>query len=71
MIINFFRVHDLMNMQEIMKIEAHDQEILCVQYSDLNTGKTCLLFKTKSKNRNTILNMFIDLIIGLKEFIKK
>lgn len=71
MIINFFRVHDLMNMQEIMKIEAHDQEILCVQYSDLNTGKTSLLFKTKSKNRNTILNMFIDLIIGLKEFIKK
>lgn len=60
-----------MNMQEIMKIEAHDQEILCVQYSDLNTGKTSLLFKTKSKNRNTILNMFIDLIIGLKEFIKK
>lgn len=58
-------------MQEIMKIEAHDQEILCVQYSDLNTGKTSLLFKTKSKNRNTILNMFIDLIIGLKEFIKK
>lgn len=71
MIINFFRVHDLMNMQEIMKIEAHDQEILCVQYSDLNTGKTFLLFKTKTKNRNTILNMFIDLIIGLKEFIKK
>lgn len=71
MIINFFRVHDLMNMQEIMKIEAHDQEILCVQYSDLNTGKTSLLFKTKSKNRNTILNMFIDLIIALKEFIKK
>lgn len=58
-------------MQEIMKIEAHDQEILCVQYSDLNTGKTSLLFKTKSKNRNTILNMFIDLIIALKEFIKK
>lgn len=49
--IDFFRVHDLINMQEIMKIEAHDQEILCVQYSDLNTGKTFfLIFYSKSRN---------------------
>lgn len=39
----FVRVHDLMNMQEIMKIEAHDQEILCVQYSDLPTGETFII----------------------------
>lgn len=70
--IAFFRVHDLINMQEIMKIEAHDQEILCVQYSDLNTGKTfCLIFYSKSRNRKIILHMFIDLIIVLKDFVTK
>lgn len=48
------RVHDLMNMQEIMKIEAHDQEILCVQYSDLNTGPQLLA----SSSRDRLIHVF-------------
>ncbi|XP_078316008.1 WD repeat-containing protein 62-like isoform X5 [Crassostrea virginica] len=48
------RVHDLMNMQEIMKIEAHDQEILCVQYSDLPTGPQLLA----SASRDRLIHVF-------------
>lgn len=48
------RVHDLINMQEIMKIEAHDQEILCVQYSDLNTGPQLLA----SSSRDRLIHVF-------------
>ncbi|XP_062567401.1 mitogen-activated protein kinase-binding protein 1-like [Saccostrea cucullata] len=48
------RVHDLMNMQELMKIEAHDQEILCVQYSNLKTGPQLLA----SASRDRLIHVF-------------
>ncbi|XP_072552931.1 mitogen-activated protein kinase-binding protein 1-like [Salminus brasiliensis] len=32
------RVHDLSNMEEILKVEAHDSEILCLEYSKPETG---------------------------------
>ena len=38
----FIRVYDLQFVDEIMKIEAHEAEILCVEFSDPESGK--LLF---------------------------
>lgn len=32
------RVHDLGSMKEILKVEAHDAEILCLEYSKPETG---------------------------------
>lgn len=34
-----YRVHDLSNMEEILKVEAHDAEILCLEYSKPETGE--------------------------------
>lgn len=37
------RVHDLSSMEEILKVEAHDAEILCLEYSKPETGqRVCL-----------------------------
>ncbi|KAL7888260.1 hypothetical protein AOLI_G00032340 [Acnodon oligacanthus] len=36
------RVHDLSNMEEILKVEAHDSEILCLEYSKPETGMKLL-----------------------------
>ena len=33
-----FRVHDLETMNELCKIEAHDAEVLCLEYSQLPPG---------------------------------
>ncbi|XP_017538725.1 mitogen-activated protein kinase-binding protein 1-like isoform X2 [Pygocentrus nattereri] len=36
------RIHDLSNMEEILKVEAHDSEILCLEYSKPETGMKLL-----------------------------
>jgi len=33
------RVHDLRSMTEILKVESHDTEILCLEYSKPETGQ--------------------------------
>ncbi|XP_038141966.1 mitogen-activated protein kinase-binding protein 1-like [Cyprinodon tularosa] len=43
------RVHDLTNMEEILKVEAHDAEILCLEYSKPETGLK--LLATASRDR--------------------
>ncbi|XP_056150161.1 mitogen-activated protein kinase-binding protein 1-like [Lampris incognitus] len=43
------RVHDLSRMEEILKIEAHDAEILCLEYSKPET--VCVLLATASRDR--------------------
>ncbi|XP_007232890.3 mitogen-activated protein kinase-binding protein 1 isoform X2 [Astyanax mexicanus] len=43
------RVHDLSNMEEILKVEAHDSEILCLEYSKPETG--IQLFATAGRDR--------------------
>ncbi|KAK7134125.1 hypothetical protein R3I94_015848 [Phoxinus phoxinus] len=43
------RVHDLTSMKEILKTEAHDSEILCLQYSSPQTGMN--LLATASRDR--------------------
>ncbi|KAF3702668.1 Mitogen-activated protein kinase-binding protein 1 [Channa argus] len=43
------RVHDLSNMKEILKVEAHDAEILCLEYSKPETGLK--LLATASRDR--------------------
>ncbi|XP_056261506.1 mitogen-activated protein kinase-binding protein 1-like isoform X2 [Seriola aureovittata] len=43
------RVHDLSSMEEILKVEAHDAEILCLEYSDPGTGLK--LLATASRDR--------------------
>nr|XP_043904300.1 mitogen-activated protein kinase-binding protein 1 isoform X2 [Solea senegalensis] len=43
------RVHDLSRMEEILKVEAHDGEILCLDYSNPETGLN--LLATASRDR--------------------
>ncbi|XP_071334910.1 mitogen-activated protein kinase-binding protein 1-like isoform X2 [Trachinotus anak] len=43
------RVHDLSSMEEILKVEAHDAEILCLEYSNPETGLK--LLATASRDR--------------------
>lgn len=39
----FCRIHDLGSMEEILKVEAHDAEILCLEYSQPETGECVCL----------------------------
>ena len=48
------RIHDLETMEQITAIEAHDQEILCLQYSNFKQGPK--LLATSSRDR--ILHVF-------------
>lgn len=34
----FCRVHELQSLSEMLKVEAHDSEILCLEYSKPDTG---------------------------------
>ncbi|XP_028253713.1 mitogen-activated protein kinase-binding protein 1-like [Parambassis ranga] len=43
------RVHDLISMEEILKVEAHDTDILCLEYSKPQTGLK--LLATASRDR--------------------
>ncbi|XP_061093161.1 mitogen-activated protein kinase-binding protein 1 isoform X2 [Conger conger] len=43
------RIHELQSMEEIMKVEAHDAEILCLEYSKPETGLK--LLATASRDR--------------------
>ncbi|XP_047242986.1 mitogen-activated protein kinase-binding protein 1-like [Girardinichthys multiradiatus] len=43
------RVHDLSSMEQILKVEAHDAEILCLEYSKPETGLK--LLATASRDR--------------------
>ncbi|CAC5379320.1 MAPKBP1 [Mytilus coruscus] len=43
------RIHDLETLQEIATIEAHDQEVLCLQYSNFKLGPK--LLATSSRDR--------------------
>ncbi|XP_062266679.1 mitogen-activated protein kinase-binding protein 1-like [Platichthys flesus] len=43
------RVHDLSSMEEILKVEAHDAEIICLEYSSPETGLK--LLATASRDR--------------------
>ncbi|XP_073349163.1 mitogen-activated protein kinase-binding protein 1-like [Pagrus major] len=43
------RIHDLSSMEEILKVEAHDAEILCLEYSKPETGLK--LLATASRDR--------------------
>lgn len=36
---SFCRVHELRSLSEMLKVEAHDSEILCLEYSKPDTGK--------------------------------
>ncbi|XP_035472971.2 mitogen-activated protein kinase-binding protein 1-like isoform X1 [Scophthalmus maximus] len=43
------RIHDLSSMEEILKVQAHDAEILCLEYSHPETGLK--LLATASRDR--------------------
>jgi hypothetical protein len=38
------RVHELQSLSEMLKVEAHDSEILCLEYSKPDTGKEDALY---------------------------
>lgn len=33
------RIYELQSLKEMLKVEAHDSEILCLEYSKPDTGK--------------------------------
>nr|CAI5844434.1 unnamed protein product [Callosobruchus analis] len=46
------RIHDTSTMRELCKIEAHDAEVLCLEYSDINLGLMA------SASRDRLLHVF-------------
>lgn len=34
-----FRIHDLDSMEEILNVQAHDSDILCLEFSKPDTGE--------------------------------
>ncbi|VEN46372.1 unnamed protein product [Callosobruchus maculatus] len=46
------RIHDTSSMRELCKIEAHDAEVLCLEYSDINLGLMA------SASRDRLLHVF-------------
>ncbi|OCT64855.1 mitogen-activated protein kinase-binding protein 1-like [Xenopus laevis] len=43
------RVHELQNMTELLKVEAHDSEILCLEYSKADTGLSLLASASRDR----------------------
>lgn len=52
---NFFsRIHELHNLQELCRIEAHDAEVLCLEYSRHDSGHRLLA----SASRDRLIHVF-------------
>ncbi|XP_010287996.1 PREDICTED: WD repeat-containing protein 62, partial [Phaethon lepturus] len=43
------RIHELQFMQEVAKVEAHDSEVLCLEYSKLETGAALLASASRDR----------------------
>ncbi|XP_024146352.1 mitogen-activated protein kinase-binding protein 1 isoform X1 [Oryzias melastigma] len=43
------RIHDLSSLEEVMKVEAHDAEILCLEYSKPETGLQLLASASRDR----------------------
>lgn len=48
------RIHDLSSLEEVMKVEAHDAEILCLEYSKPETGEPFLELRLWSAADQTV-----------------
>lgn len=48
------RIHDVSTMEEVCKIEAHDAEVLCLEYSGLESNVNLLA----SASRDRLLHVF-------------
>ncbi|XP_072555425.1 mitogen-activated protein kinase-binding protein 1 isoform X2 [Paramormyrops kingsleyae] len=47
--IGTLRIHELQSMEEILKVEAHDSEILCLEYSKPETGLKLLASASRDR----------------------
>ncbi|XP_048357979.1 WD repeat-containing protein 62 isoform X2 [Sphaerodactylus townsendi] len=43
------RIHELKRMEEVMKVEAHDSEVLCLEYSKPETGMALLASASRDR----------------------
>ncbi|EDV24023.1 uncharacterized protein TRIADDRAFT_26392, partial [Trichoplax adhaerens] len=50
----FIRIHDLQFMDELVKVEAHDAEVLCVSFLDVDSGHDLLA----SASRDRLIHVF-------------
>jgi WD40 repeat protein len=50
----FCRIHELHNLQELCRIEAHDAEVLCLEYSRHDSGHRLLA----SASRDRLIHVF-------------
>ena len=48
------RVHEMLSLEEVCKIEAHDAEVLCLEYSRPDTGHSLLA----SASRDRLIHVF-------------
>lgn len=51
----FFRINDLHTLEELVKIEAHDGEVLCVEYSNSDEPRKKYL---TSASRDRLIHVF-------------
>lgn len=59
------RIHSLSSMKEVLKVEAHNAEILCLEYSQPGTGE-CGSDGYIWLGVHMILDLHVWLLIGLK-----
>ncbi|XP_044127189.1 LOW QUALITY PROTEIN: mitogen-activated protein kinase-binding protein 1 [Bufo gargarizans] len=45
----YYRVHELQSLRELLKVEAHDSEILCLEYSKPETGMNLLASASRDR----------------------
>ncbi|ERE43136.1 mitogen-activated protein kinase-binding protein 1 isoform 3, partial [Cricetulus griseus] len=48
-LVSYKRIHDLHFMDELIKVEAHDAEVLCLEYSKPETGVTLLASASRDR----------------------
>lgn len=54
------RIHELRSLQEVAKVEAHDSEVLCLEYSKPETGEATSWPRRawlRSRSRGALLSL--------------
>ena len=50
-----YRIHDLSNMKEENMLEAHDSEVLCLEYTEPQTGEWVNFIRAERIGSNSYL----------------
>ena len=58
-------MHELQSLNEMLKVEAHDSEILCLDYSKPDTGKEDVWYPCQRLRAPLVLLVLLTLILAV------